>query len=322
MSQIIPFDFNSQLPAHLRGSSNINDDVLAYARTGMTSMSVKGKTFTIVKGDDRTMVMNPKDPESPASNIEVAIVRIQKGFSKAFYPNGYTEGGEAEKPQCFSHDGTTPDKTIEKPVCSSCAACPKNVFGSKIGDNGKKQKACSDSIRVAIAAPDSIDEPMLLRVPPASIKPLQEHVKFVAKKGVDYNKVITKISFDKDSPTPLLVFTPIGFANQETCEAINEAFDSDQVQNILGSNSFHIEHAAPNDPAKPDEKFEQATEVITKAKATPKPAAPKIASKDKTVTEAEVLAAVEQVEAKPVQKAAPAVVDLDDIDLDGLNFDD
>lgn len=315
MSQIIPFDFN-QLPAHLRANTSINDEVLAHARLGgITVMSIKGSRFTISKGDEKTLVMNPKDPDSPASNIEVSIIRIQKGVSKTYYSKGYTDGADSVKPDCFSHDGITPDRSIDKPVCNSCTACPKNVFGSKVGDNGKKAKACSDTVRIAIAAPDSIEEPMLLRVPPASIKPLHEHVRFVAKKGVEYNKVVTKLSFDPDSPTPLLRFTPVGFVDAETAASINEAFDSDAVQNILGGMTFGTEHAEDPVVAKDEPAPTPAPEPV-KA-----PRAPRAATKDKTVTEAEVVAAV----ASAVEPAAPKVtvaINPDEIDLDDLNFDD
>ena len=40
------------------------------------------------------MLPNPKDPESPATSIEVVLIKANKANSKVFYAKGYQEGAE------------------------------------------------------------------------------------------------------------------------------------------------------------------------------------------------------------------------------------
>jgi len=86
MSNIIPFDTGT-LPAYLRSSNaaEINDDLTAHASAGFPVLSIKGKTFSVSRGGERTVLMNPKDPESAASSLEVVILKANKGVSKVFY---------------------------------------------------------------------------------------------------------------------------------------------------------------------------------------------------------------------------------------------
>ena len=86
MSNIIPFD-SGNLPAYLRSAeaAGINDDLTAHASSGFPVLSIKGKTFSVSRGGDRTVLMNPKDPDSVASSLELVILKANKGTSKVFY---------------------------------------------------------------------------------------------------------------------------------------------------------------------------------------------------------------------------------------------
>jgi hypothetical protein len=172
MSEIIPFDGN--LPAYLKNQNveNLNGDLISTVSTGFPVVSIKGKIFAIVRGGDRTTMMNPKDPDSPATAIEVVLLKGNKGVSKVYYAKGYQEGTEDQKPDCYSNEGVKPEDNSKNPQSKQCSTCAHNQWGSKIGDNGGKGKACQDSKRLAIAAAGLINDPYLLRVPPASIKAL------------------------------------------------------------------------------------------------------------------------------------------------------
>jgi hypothetical protein len=171
MSEIIPFE-SGNLPAYLKNQNveNLNGDLISTVSTGFPVVSIKGKIFAIVRGGDRTTMMNPKDPDSPATAIEVVLLKGNKGVSKVYYAKGYQEGGEDQKPDCYSNEGVKPEDNSKNPQSKQCSTCAHNQWGSKIGDNGGKGKACQDSKRLAIAAAGLINDPYLLRVPPASIK--------------------------------------------------------------------------------------------------------------------------------------------------------
>lgn len=298
MSTLIPFESNA-LPSYLKNVdlSEFNSDLTAHASSGFPSLSIKGKTFAIVRDGERTILRNPLDPESAATSVDVVLIKANKGTSKVFYIDGYDEKGEAKKPDCFSNDGQKPDASSESPQAKSCALCPHNQWGSKIGDNGAtKGKACQDSVRMAIAAADQINDPMLLRVPPASIRALGEYGKMLAKRGVAYNMVVTKVSFEIEAPTPKLVFKPVGLLPEASYNAVQEVIASEVVQNILGS-GFSAAPMIKGESIPPQEV----------------PAPPVEAPKPKA-------AAKPKAEPKPEPKVAD--VDVSDLNLDDINFDD
>jgi hypothetical protein len=88
---------------------------------------------------------------------------------------------------------------------------------------------------MAISTPDLINDPYLLRVPPASIKSLGEYGKMLAKRGVGYNMVVTKIGFDMESPTPKLTFKATGLLSDTAYGQVQAVIASETVQAILGS---------------------------------------------------------------------------------------
>ena len=302
MSNIIPFD-SGNLPAYLRSAeaAGINDDLTAHASSGFPVLSIKGKTFSVSRGGDRTVLMNPKDPDSVASSLELVILKANKGTSKVFYAKGYQEGAEATKPDCFSNEGTKPDASVEKPQSKSCAVCPKAQWGSKISDDGRKGKACQDSVRIAVAAADAINDPMLLRVPPASIKALGEFGDLLKKRGggkLAYNMVVTRVGFVAEEASPKLTFKPVGMLSDEAYALVKDTVQSDTVQSILG-NGYAFE--APELEAEPPPAdIPKAPPVVEKPAAKAKPKA----------------------EPKPEPKPAIADMEVEGLSLDDLNFDD
>lgn len=290
---IIPFDGGDKLPAYLSkvNISELNSDLTAHAGGGFPVISIKGKVFAIVRDGERKVLPNPKDPDSPATAIDVVILKANKGTSKVFYAKGYVEG-TSEKPDCFSNDGTKPDSSIESPQSKNCAVCKWNQWGSKISESGSKGKACQDSVRMAIATANQINDPYLLRVPPASIRALGEYGQMLAKRGVAYNLVVTKIGFDMEAPNPKLTFKPVGMIDEQTFNQVQETIDSPVVGQILGASVV----PTVTEEGEPEEE--------------PAP----------------VVAAPEPEKKKPAAKKAaepkPAEVAVGDINLDDLDFDD
>jgi hypothetical protein len=313
---IIPFDQGGKLPAYLKSFnvSEINSDLTAHAGGGFPVISIKGKVFAIVKDGERTVLPNPKDPESPATAIDVVLLKANKGTSKVFYLKGYDkDSSEGQKPDCYSSDGIEPAADAQNKQAKKCATCPHNQWGSRVTEKGSsKGKACADTVRMAVAAAGQVNEPMLLRVPPASIKSLGEYGQMLAKRGVGYNMVVTKVAFDMEAESPKLTFKPVGFLDDAAFAEVQETIQSDVVQNILGASPV----ALPSESA--------AEAEVDEALKGP---APKAVSKAKTVTEDEVteaVAAAEKPAAKPKAAAKPAPVVEDDVelDLDGISFDD
>ena len=298
---IIPFDSGSGLPSFLKkvDVAALNSDLTAHAGGGFPVISNKGKVFAVVRDGERELQMNPKDPDSAATSLNVVLLKVNKGTSKVFYLKGYDKDtSEGQKPDCYSNDGIEPAADAQNKQAKKCATCAHNQWGSRISERGAtKGKACADAVRMAVAPAGQLNDAMLLRIPPASIKAIGEYGQMLAKRGVGYNMVVTKVGFDLQAESPKLTFAPVGLLDDEGFAEVQEIIQSDIVASILGSNPVPVE-------------FTPAVE----AEEAPEPkAAPKV----------EAPAAKPEVKAKPAAKAKPAPVEDDlDLDLDGISFDD
>lgn len=240
--QMVPFE-GKGLPAHIANLPGISeDDLISGTGGGFPVISIKGKVFTIVRGDERTMVTRPDADGEPAGSIEVVILKANPNLSKTYYPKGYEEG-TADKPTCYSNDGIAPGQDAQEPQSVKCATCAHNQWGSKISENGSKVKACSDVRRLAVAPLNQLNDPMLIRVPAASLKPLGEYGSALKKRGVKYPAVVTKISFDFSVAHPALVFKPVAFITEEMATQVQEVMRGDMVTQIIG-----LSNAAPQVP--------------------------------------------------------------------------
>lgn len=302
MGELIPF--KSGIPAHLKSvDTSINNGVIALAGGGIPpTLSIKGKQFAIVRGDERKLLANPNDPESPATYVDAVLIRIATNYSKTYYNQSYEEG-VAGSPDCSSINGITPDTRIAAPVSRNCQTCPNHIWGS--GKDGKGRR-CRDSVRVAVAARTDLEDVLLLSVPPASIRVLSEYTNELNRRGLAYNTVLTKISFGPES-TPKLVLTARAFLDEEDYAKAKESYDSDMTRAIIGLNPA-VDHDETETASAP------AVEKITaeKAAAIVDAATKKAPAKKPVVVDEDAEAEAEFIPAKkkaPAKK--PVVVDED-----------
>ena len=323
-SHIVPFE-SANLPAFLQETFGLTNDLIVSGGGGYPTVSIKGKVFTLKRGDDKTLITTQQDGEDvPARSLEVVILKAGPAgdkLSKVYYASGYTEGSDA-KPLCYSNDGIAPGVNATEPQAKSCATCPKNVWGSHVSEDGKKGKACSDSKRLAIAPAGQINDPMLMRVPAASLKALTAFGQQLAKRGVPYQAVVAKIGFDYSVAHPALTFKPVGFVDEGTLGEIKEAMESDLVKRICGE----IEDLYVPDDADTGEKFENA-KVEPKKAETKKPAVKKPVVEEEDDPKPKVKVQVESDDEPAPKKTAveTKVQEVeDDLDaaLDDLGFDD
>lgn len=317
---IVPFD-SAKVPSAITAmfGNTPNDLVGSATLGGFPVVSIKGKVFHIQRGDERTLVTKPGE-DDPASSIEVVIVKANPNNSKVFYASGFQEGEKA-KPTCYSNDGVSPAADAQEPQAKKCATCAHNQWGARITADGRKAKACADSRRIAIATVDCPNDPMLVRVPAASLKNLVEYGKMLQARGLPPQAVVTKIGFDYAVAHPALTFKPVGLINdQETLAAVKKAGEGEIAAAICGM-------AAPKPTAAEAPPADEGDED------TPAPApAPKAAKPAPTPKPAAVEAAVAAAEAAPkvkvkveeAPKPAPTAgleADISNM-LDGMDFDD
>lgn len=324
MSALIPFE-SAGLPAHLRAvdPATLNTDLTAHAGGGFPVLSIRGKVWAVVRDGERMVLPNPKDPDSPATSIEVVLVKANKDKSKVWYAESYdpNTSEKAKKPDCYSTDGRVPAADADKKQATSCATCKHNQWGSKINDKGvaTKGKACQDSVRIAVVPNGQLNDPHLLRIPPASITTLGEYGQMLAKRGVSYNAVVTKVSFDAEAESPKLVFKAMGFLGEAEYAEVQETLGSHVVEQIVGAAGL----VGPDAPAAEEQEKAEPTTVMTPPKVKPAKAAPSEDEKP-AKRESETMAQkAEKTEAKGKVPRPVAVVDEDpDLDIDGIDFDD
>lgn len=327
MSNLIPFD--SALPAYLQNAGGAqNSDLSGGVSGGYPILSIKGKTWSLSQNGEKRAIMRLDErtgepTDEPASALRVVIVKSNPHVSKIYYSGGYEEGSDA-KPTCYSHDGISPAMDAEERQSEKCATCPLNVWGSRITENGSKGKACADSRRIAVSPSGDIGNPMLLRVPAASLRDLAAYATMLDKRRVPYNAVVTKLSFDLSVAYPKLVFKPEGFLSAEQFAQVQEVAEGDVVAQIistsapadgdeLGELPAHLRQ-----PAAPKPATTPKPAAAPKA-AAPKPAtAPKPAPKPAPIAEDDVSAALGGAPEPAAQAPAAASSDLSSDIADAL----
>lgn len=315
MANIIPFE-SAKLPAHLKAAGLVSN-LSAGVGGGFPVVSIKGKVFTLKRGDEKTLITRPGDDE-PAGSIEVVIIDAgpEAGkTAKVYYGKTFVEGDDS-KPLCYSNNSESPEADSVEPQAKKCALCPHNQWGSKVSDDGKKGRACSESKRLAIAQTGAIGDPMLIRVPAASLKALTQYDKLLATRGVAPQAVVTKIGFDYTVAHPSLTFKPVGFLDENTFNEVLETMQSDVVKQITGIS-----------PVQHDEFETAATEApkVEKAADKPKKSAPVVDGDDLPIKVPKTKVKVEGEEAPVPKKAEPVSTDIEsgmDAALDDLDFDD
>ena len=220
----------SQLPDYLKqymdqGGSSTDANSMAEVKTSVPRVSLKGKRFKFVNGEDES---------KSTDTIHVAILAVEPPgqlMNKVFYKGGYNPQDTAP-PDCASSNGIAPDAWVSDPQADTCAKCPNNMFGSAISQAGKKSKACKDSKVLWVAKPDDIQGTVYgLKVPVTSLKPMGEYGKMIKSLQVPLAAIITELTMDQDNEYPLLEFKNVGFLNQsEGVKAIERSTQREWIQ--------------------------------------------------------------------------------------------
>lgn len=331
MSAIVPFAGGS-LPAYMKNAkvlaAKVNKDVAV--GSSFPSLSIKGKVFTLVKDNERKIMMRADDPDEVMQSINLAIVRANTK-ARVFYDKDYVDGeSDGARPACSSGDGITPYANVPNPQAKKCAVCPHAVWGTGREGNGTR---CSVNTRLAVADPEKLDEmQLLLRVPAGSRKNYADAVKAADSRGVPYTALVMKVAFDPAAPSPKLTFKPIGLLNDETYAKSEALYDSDVVKDILGLKAVTDEPLALAAPAVDADELDaalaaraesQAAAAVVKAKAAPKAKpAPAVTESelDDLTAPADLDEAPPPVKAKPAAKAKP-IVAVADTGMDELMGD-
>ena len=257
------------------------DDLSAGVTGGYGVLSFRASKWRVKYEGEEIPLVDSEGDSIPS--IKVVLLKANRHISKNYYGSKYVEGS-SDAPDCFSLDGERPDDTAPDKQTDLCATCPKNRFGSRITDEGKKAKACSDNRRLVIIpegdfANERFGGPMLLRIPPTSLLELKKFGEMVKRAGGghNYNTIITRLAFDMDASYPKLQFKAVRPLNDEEGEEIAQLLDEPEFQSKMEAIlSMPVEVLHTEDEEEEEENvFEEpskpkAVPAKKKAKAKPK----------------------------------------------------
>lgn len=291
-------DAGNNLPAHLQGvQTKAMTALLSGVGVGGNRIGLKGSRFRLVVSGNEEAVLDE-------NYLDVIFLSAAPAVSRQYYEGTY-KAGEKKAPTCYSADGIVPAEDVKNKQANKCAICPQNVKGSKMAD-GQAYKACGYFRRVVVMLagdPDmrvfklDVKSQGLFDEGNAKAKGLNAYLKALQTRGVDAGLVVTRLTFDTDSSTPKLLFTPARYVTAEEVRAVRELSDSEEVaQNALVSMAtIDLSHETGGE----EEAEEPAQEAVPAPAQKPAtPAAPKPAVKPTAPP------------AKPKPAPAPVVEDI------------
>jgi hypothetical protein len=155
---------------------------------------------------------------SAVESIEAVICQWQN--IRAYWPGDYSGG---DKPQCSSTDGVTGKGNPG----GLCRECPYAQFGS--AEKGEGQ-ACKAMRRLFLLKKDRV-LPMLLTLPPTSIKPCRKYLTRITSQMLPYWQVVTEFTCHLEENASNIKYAVVDFSlagtlSDEQSELIQEYAES------------------------------------------------------------------------------------------------
>jgi hypothetical protein len=265
----------SKLFDQVKGGQNT---LSAGVGAGFARVSYKGGKWGIrYQGETRMLRRYKQAPtgqwvdDGAEDNLDCVIVAAAEHPSKYWYKDQYDPRQEVSKPpDCWSSNGVAPDSGVKflpegrdkgGRQSDTCVSCPHNGWGSaKAGPDGKARrgKACTDHKRLVVVPVGDIENkayggPMMLQVPPTSLKFLAPYENKLAHAGFRFFEVWSRIFFAQDSEFPLLSFDAVAPLNDEQGALVIKMMNDPLVDRILTTDIAAVEgyDTPPDSPVPP-----------------------------------------------------------------------
>ena len=242
-----------QVPDYLKGYQSGTGSDLVTQMESYPRISIRGKQFRFKKeGEEKALDLGV--------NIEVVILAADppgKLCAKSWFEGAY-EPDSDDPPDCSSSNGVVPDSWVVDPVCSNCAQCPNNAWGTATDQQGNptKGKACNDVKRLIVILPQAINgDPWIFQVPPSSLKALSKYGRELEKHNLGVETIATRIFF-VDSEFPQVDFAPSGYLQQELGEVAIARSKSEDIASMLHLPA-PVTQQAPAQEEQKDDSFAQ-----------------------------------------------------------------
>ena len=217
---------------------------------GFARVTYKGSKWGIKYQGETKPILYPMPDGSviPSPYLDIVILRASSHSSKAWYEGAYQEGNSGP-PDCWSTNGVVPDQASPKRQAKQCASCPHNLWGSKINrDTGQatRGKACMDMKRLAVVPALDIENksmggPIMLSVPPSSLKRLGPYQGTLEHNGVNYCQVWTRVTFLAGQSYPVFDFDAKAALDDARAEQVVAMLDHPLIDRILNLELEQVE---------------------------------------------------------------------------------
>ena len=130
------------------------------------------------------------DGEEYAKSLEGVVILWKTG--RLYFAHEYSGGGTA--PECVSDDGIHGVGDPAKACGGLCANCALNEWETDI--KGGKGKACKE-VRLLFLLRQNGLLPVVVSVPPTSLKPVRDYFRRLLTAGKAYHGVVTRLDLEK-----------------------------------------------------------------------------------------------------------------------------
>lgn len=236
MNAVVQFD--PQVPAFLRKPEFLA--LNAKLGGGISSgapprISFRGSRFRLIAADGTETPVT----ENGGTTLDVVVLDANPGLSKFYYDKAYdpNASGDEAGPACFSENGDRPSSRSPRPQFDNCAACPHNVWGSRVTPQGSKVKACGDVKKIAVIPAANLGgDAYMLGIPGASLKTWSGLVEACGRRGYPISGMILRLGFNAQASFPQLTFTPVANMTEQQYQAIADLFGAPDVVALVGQN--------------------------------------------------------------------------------------
>lgn len=179
----------------------------------------------------------------PATYLDVVIVAANPYISRTWYAKKFSDDEPGTRPDCYSHDGRTPEDDSPNLQSAACATCPQNVKGSAVGGDGKA-KACGYGKRIVVVADGDIPGiAFALDVkaqglfgddnPAQKQYNLKSYIEALKTNGLIVPSVVTRLSFDDKSSVSKLFFKPLRPLTADEFAQVGARLDDPAIRDML-----------------------------------------------------------------------------------------
>ncbi len=169
--------------------------------------------ITIPAGGGLAWSVPSLDGVKPEQFLLGVIVYVQN--ARAYWKQTFDASGGGNPPDCVSEDAVT---GVGDPG-GECRKCPYAAFGS--GRDGRGQ-ACKQIRRLFMLRQDEI-LPMVVNLPPTSLKNSKDYLLRLASHGVSMSAIVTRIGLAQDKANGITyskaVFAKVGNLTEQQAKA-------------------------------------------------------------------------------------------------------